>query len=280
MTNELSIKVESAIKLIKAAAPADGSPIEVCYSGGKDSDIILDLTKKSGVNYIAYYKNTTIDPPGTINHCLKNNVFIIQPKLTFLQLIENHGMPTRRVRHCCRYLKEYKILDTAIQGIRRVESVKRSKLYNPDDPIICRIYGSKKNHVSVVLPILNWSDEDVFEYISENHIECHPLYYNNKGEFNVSKRLGCLGCPLQSDNGVNDYLQYPTLLKTTTKSLLKWWYTHPSAKSHQKFSTPYGLLAHNLFFRTYHEYLNDTFTLFGETDWKKYIEQYFKIKLQ
>lgn len=36
------------------------------FSGGKDSIVLLDLTKKSGVKFEAFYSNTTIDPPGTI----------------------------------------------------------------------------------------------------------------------------------------------------------------------------------------------------------------------
>lgn len=61
MTDELQQKVERAVKLIQSAG-ADGKTVEVAYSGGKDSDVILELTR------MAIYKNTTIDPPGTIKH--------------------------------------------------------------------------------------------------------------------------------------------------------------------------------------------------------------------
>lgn len=67
MTEELQQKVERALKLIKSAG-ADGSVVEVSYSGGKDSDVILELTRMAGIKYKAIYKNTTIDPPGTIRH--------------------------------------------------------------------------------------------------------------------------------------------------------------------------------------------------------------------
>lgn len=71
MTDEQKQQVDRAVKLIQAAgkvAKEHGQPLEICYSGGKDSDVILELARMSGVEYRAIYKNTTIDPPGTIAH--------------------------------------------------------------------------------------------------------------------------------------------------------------------------------------------------------------------
>lgn len=67
MTDELKKKVDRAVALIKSAG-ADGSVVEVSYSGGKDSDVILELTRMAGIRCRAIYKNTTIDPPGTLKH--------------------------------------------------------------------------------------------------------------------------------------------------------------------------------------------------------------------
>ena len=67
MTDELQRKVDRAVKLIQQAG-RDGMEVEVAYSGGKDSDVILELTRMAGIKYRAIYKNTTIDPPGTIKH--------------------------------------------------------------------------------------------------------------------------------------------------------------------------------------------------------------------
>jgi phosphoadenosine phosphosulfate reductase len=120
-------KVARAIRLLKSI-PQDGE-IEVSYSGGKDSDVILELAKMSGIPFRAIYKNTTIDPPGTIKHCREKGVEIFQPKKSFMQIIEKKGMPTRRARFCCSELKEYKVLDRAIQGIRKTESKAREERY-------------------------------------------------------------------------------------------------------------------------------------------------------
>ena len=61
MTKELQKKVDFAIKLLQSI-PQDGD-IEISYSAGKDSDVILELAKMAGIPYRAIYKNTTIDPP-------------------------------------------------------------------------------------------------------------------------------------------------------------------------------------------------------------------------
>lgn len=200
MTDSLQIKVDKAIKLLRSTCR--DREVELSYSGGKDSDVILELAKMAGINYRAIYKNTTIDPPGTIRHVRENNVEIVRPKETFLQLIERKGFPTRRARFCCQVLKEYKIMDIAIQGIRRSESSKRAKLYK--EPTLCRNYNNNKaNHVEVILPILDWTDNDVVEFITERGIKLHPLYYTD-GKIDVKRRLGCMGCPLSKDRGIEN----------------------------------------------------------------------------
>ena len=125
MTEELKKKVNRAVKLIQQAG-RDAIP-EVAYSGGKDSDVILELARMSGIEFRAIYRNTTIDPPGTIAHVKANGVEILRPKQTFFQLIEQNGFPSRFMRFCCAKLKEYKILDRCIMGIRREESANRKK---------------------------------------------------------------------------------------------------------------------------------------------------------
>lgn len=86
----LERKVDFAIKLLQSIPTNDG-PIELSYSGGKDSDVILELARMSGIPFEAIYKNTTIDPPGTIAHCKEQGVTIVNPKISFLKLVEKKG---------------------------------------------------------------------------------------------------------------------------------------------------------------------------------------------
>lgn len=275
----LEDKINRAVKLLQVFAK--GKVVEVCFSGGKDSEVILELAKMAGINYRAIYKCTTIDPPHTIAHCKSKGVEIIHPKTKFFDLVKKNGFPTRPARFCCRELKEYKVLDNSVQGIRRSESVKRSKNYDAQEPVICRIYGSEMNHVDVCLPILEWTDKDVEQFIKMRGIKCHPLYYDEVGHFHVERRLGCIGCPLRSDNGIADFLQQPKFLKRLVECGKIWWDTHPNAASREKYCNIFDLVYHNLFCKSYDEYLRrKQCNLFGEVlDCKKYLEEYFGIKI-
>lgn len=215
MSPQLEKKVNQAIKLIQSAskiAAQNGCPeLELAYSSGKDSDVILELTKMAGVPYRAIYKNTTIDPSGTIKHAIDNGVEVMRPKKTFAELLAKKGLPTRFQRFCCEVLKEYKILDYAILGVRREESVKRAKMYN--EPEKCRVY-SKNVKARHYFPILDWTKEDLAEFIREREIKLHPLYYNEKGELDVSRRLGCMGCPLADKKArIDVFKEHPNLVK-------------------------------------------------------------------
>lgn len=269
-------KINHAIKLLQSI-PQD-SEIELCYSGGKDSDVILELAKMSGIPFKAIYKNTTIDPPGTIKHCKDKGVEIVQPRITFLNLVKKKGIPTRRRRFCCEVLKEYKILDRSIQGIRRCESNMRAKRYK--EPEFCRTYN-KKEKVRVYLPILEWTNKDVERFINEHKIECHPLYYDDKGKFRVERRLGCIGCPMKSDNGVREFLKYPKLLKQIIKSADEFLTTHPQCASAHRFKNAYELVYYNLFclnIDKYNTLMADNHLFNERFDCEKVIKSFFKLE--
>ena len=76
MTENLKNKINKAIRFLKSIKAEN---IELAYSGGKDSDVILALANMAGIKIKAVYKNTTIDPPGTIAHVLDKGVEKLQP---------------------------------------------------------------------------------------------------------------------------------------------------------------------------------------------------------
>lgn len=273
---DLQHKIDFAIKLLRAI-PQDG-PIELSYSGGKDSDVILELAKMAGIPFEAIYKNTTIDPPGTIKHCKDNGVTILQPKMSFLQIVEQKGTPSRFARFCCEILKEYKVYDRAIQGIRRCESVARAKRYK--EPEICRVY-SKTEKVRVYLPILEWTDDDVAKFIQERGIKCAPVYYDENGQFHVERRLGCIGCPLAYKDGLRDFEEYPKLFRQIVKAKQRFYDTHPNVG--KRFDrNVYNSFYYQFFCKDMDEYRAAvTGGLFPEqaVDTKKALEQHFGIEL-
>lgn len=279
MIMDLNRKIDLAIHLLQSI-PTDEGKIEVCYSTGKDSDVILELAKMSGIPYEAIYKNTTCDRPGSMTHAREMGATIRQPKHNFLQLIENAGWPSRWMRFCCKELKEYKIYDRAIVGIRRCESGARARRYK--EPERCRIY-SKNERARQYLPILEWSDEDVERFIKDRGLKCHPHYYDENGKFCVQRRVGCIGCPLQADKGIADFKEFPHIFRARARAYAKWMETHPDSKSTKTFPTAYHALCMKLFFDDMESY-NQVFgggQLFDECriDPKEYLERYFGIDL-
>ena len=244
MRPELEQKVERAIRLLQSI-PQDGD-IELSFSGGKDSDVILELAKMAGIPYRAIYKATTIDPPQTIAHAREMGAEVIYPKKTFFQLVSKSGFPSRFQRFCCSVLKEYKVCDRAIQGIRRSESRKRAEKYK--EPEVCRVYSAKEK-VKVYLPILEWTDEDVAEFIKERNIKCHPLYYSG-GQFDVTKRLGCMGCPLASRNKrIQFFKENPKWLKAWIRAGQKRYTSeaYQNGKANFKFKDAFEAMGYLLF---------------------------------
>lgn len=107
-----------------------GDPYQLGYSGGKDSDVILHLAKKSGVPFVAVHNHTTVDAPETVKYVRsKPYVFIEYPKFSMWQLIVKYKTPpTRIMRYCCKELKEYSgIGKKVITGVRKSESKRREK---------------------------------------------------------------------------------------------------------------------------------------------------------
>ena len=283
MNIHLQKKVSQAVKLLQVCYKAAGEPLEVAYSGGKDSDVILELAKMSGIEYRAIYKNTTIDPPGTIKHVKENGVEIRRPKETFFALMKKIGFPNRYVRYCCGILKEYKILDNCVMGIRKCESVRRSKRYS--EPTECRIFGgNKKNHVNAIYPILDWSDEDELEFIEVRGIKLHPLYYREDGSIDITKRLGCMCCPLMYyKKRLEAFKQYPGMVKAYLRCGEEFLMSHPESKLAKQNSDVYEYFVATAFFKNYKDFVKATSgdSIFSDgPDYKRLIEYYFDITLK
>ena len=274
---DLNRKIDFAIKLLQSI-PQDG-PIEISYSTGKDSDVILELAKMAGIPFEAIYKNTTIDRPGSLPHAREVGATIINPPKGMLKLIEESGWPSRWMRFCCKALKEYKVYDRAVLGIRRAESVARTKRYH--EPEVCRVY-SKTEKVRLYLPILEWTDEDVEQFIKMRGIKCHPHYYDADGNFCVKRRVGCIGCPLQADKGRADFKQYPRMFKAWVRAYHKWFTDHPDTKSAKTFANVYDAVYMKMFCNSMAEFYDAIAPpLFAEYQLhtKQFLEEYFDIDL-
>lgn len=178
-----------AIERIRYYTELCDKPIHLAYSGGKDSDTLLHLARRSNIKFVAEYKITGVDPYELVSHVKQDHpeVIRLRPNKTMWQLMIEHKMPPlRQVRYCCAELKEHNPPNTLIlTGIRWAESARRRKrpMFH-----IC----TKDKRVDYLHPIIDWTDEDVWGYIKENNIKYCSLY--DEG----FKRLGCVLCPMAS----------------------------------------------------------------------------------
>ena len=139
-------KYEHSIEVLKLASQMSeqyyGKPLLLTYSGGKDSDVLLQLALESGIKFEVQNSHTTVDAPQTVYHIrevfkklneqgTKAEVTHARYKdgrlVTMWNLIERKKYPpTRLARYCCAYLKETTTPNRFIAtGVRRTESVRR-----------------------------------------------------------------------------------------------------------------------------------------------------------
>jgi phosphoadenosine phosphosulfate reductase len=164
-----------------------------------------------------------------------------RPKpITMWSLIADHILPpTRKVRYCCASLKEPGGAGRiVVTGVRWAESINRKKTHdvvgfrgkpkstikmadelgaeyklnkhgevimNDDNDanrrMVEQCYRTRKTMVN---PIVDWTDEDVWDFLNSNSIPHCSLY--DEG----FKRLGCIGCPLSgSANMIRDFERWP-----------------------------------------------------------------------
>lgn len=224
----LSDKVKQSINRIKAFEPIDGGGYFLGFSGGKDSCVIKALSDMAGVKYEAHYNVTTVDPPELVRFIREHHPDVIfdVPKYSMRQLIIKNGYPpTRQGRYCCKFLKEASSIGkVTMTGTRWAESVRRKESHgivtifgrnryaqkyadengadyretkqggivmNMDNDLSRRtVELCYRTNKTLVNPIIDWSDEDVWEFIRTENIPYCKLY--DEGW----ERLGCIGCPL------------------------------------------------------------------------------------
>lgn len=209
-------------------------PLVITYSGGKDSDVLLHLAGKAGIQYEVLHSLTTADAPETVWHVrdtfhrleldgVKCDIDTHRTpdggNVTMWNLIPRKLMPpTRWMRYCCSELKEGGAGNRFIAtGVRWAESVKRKNrgalevlhwdiskrltLMNDNDESrmmmeTCQLKGKR-----VVNPIIDWKDADVLGYAAVEKICMNPLYGCGW------KRVGCIGCPLASKKSAEKNLR-------------------------------------------------------------------------
>jgi len=223
-------KATARIKQAREMATNAGNELVVAYSGGKDSDVLLDIAVRSGIPIRVEHNLSTVDAPETIYHVQETfyrleslgiPCKINRPDITMWQLIPKKLIPpTRRARYCCAHFKERRFENQhLLLGIRWAESPKRRErgahelldakkesrvVYTDENDKkrklveICGLRG----HVATN-PIIDWTTDEIWEYIRETKIKPNPLYERG------CKRVGCIGCPMAGKARGADFERYP-----------------------------------------------------------------------
>lgn len=185
------MKSGPSIKLIQEFE--QDRPYHVAFSGGKDSIVMYDLVKRAGVKHQAYFAISTVDPPQLTRfiRTFYPEVIFLRPPLSMYQLIIKSGLPIRSIKgkagkFCCRSLKEYTGKgEFLVMGIRSAESSRRAKTRRYFE-VDTRKEMAGKMYLN---PIIDWSDQDVWDYIHSNKLPYPGLYDCG------FTRVGCIGCP-------------------------------------------------------------------------------------
>jgi len=202
---------DSAIATLKQYEPLEG--YYIAFSGGKDSIVILDLVRRSGVNHDVHFNITSVDPPELIAFIKEYypDVERHRPKLTMFQLIEKQSfLPTCKSRFCCDVLKEHGGSGRlVITGIRKAESNRRSKR------TMFEISRNDKTKRMIHI-IIDWTDKDVWDYIRTLGLPYCKLYDSGW------KRIGCIGCPMiNSKERQRQFALYPNHKKAYIYAISK-----------------------------------------------------------
>lgn len=195
-------KIEIAIERLKTFEPKEG--YYLAFSGGKDSIVIKKLAEMSDVKFESHYNYVGIDPPELVKFIKKyhKDVFFEKPEVPFFKQFIKSGYPTRQMRWCCELLKEKSGNNRfIITGIRWAESTSRKNRKMVE-------FSNKENQRKRFLNlIIDWSNEDVWDFIKLYKIPYCELY--DRGW----ERVGCLFCPMNRKNRLEQVELYPKFRK-------------------------------------------------------------------
>ncbi|MEE9354773.1 MAG: phosphoadenosine phosphosulfate reductase family protein [Methylococcaceae bacterium] len=218
--NLLNEKEKSAIQFLRQEEPVVGNPpYWVGFSGGKDSVVLKDLVLRAKVRHEFHYSVTTIDPPELIRFIRDCHPDIMwdKPRRPFMIAMSERGLPMRPYhRWCCQEYKESGPASTSkcrlvVLGIRRAESSNRKVRKAKEQ---CFRVKSK----IMINPILEWLDEDIWNYIKKHKIPYCNLYDQGFA------RLGCVGCPFASQkNRDREFEKWPKYRKLYKIYINKLW---------------------------------------------------------
>lgn len=127
--------------------------------------------------------------------------------------------------------ERYGIGKRSIEGMRAAESRNR-KDYEPEQCDTRKWMKGAKH----ILPILTWTEEDVWNYIREHGLP-YSKYYD--APYNLS-RHGCVGCPLCNSRQMQlEFKMFPGYARRMIVAVERYMSTHPNGFLVRNFADGY-----------------------------------------
>ena len=174
------------------------------FGGGKDSAVTAILAKKALGKVPLLFIDTTLEFPETYEYVetfSNTHGFVLlkdkkdefyRSDQDFFELCKRLGPPSIYCRWCCHIFKERPVRDFInekkdvdlifLTGIRKLESRRRGN-YLPIEP------GKRIKGQTLVQPIIDWKDFEVWLYLLWKKIKINELYKVGHA------RVGCWPCP-------------------------------------------------------------------------------------
>lgn len=236
----LEDKIHEAEEALRTAAKISKQyyqkPLIITYSGGKDSDVMLDIALHclKPDEFEVLNSHTTLDAPETVYYIRERFAELEKQGVTctvkyptyrgkrtdFWRLVAEKGLPTRLMRYCCQVLKETSAPNRFIAiGVRESESQKRKgrDLFSNWARVYSEAVYYSLDHVKEVYEEAQEKDE-VWDCIfiqkakRNDDLIVNPIYHFTESDvwtyirdrelkYNPLYdqgylRVGCIGCPL------------------------------------------------------------------------------------
>jgi len=228
----LEDKIKEAEQVLRLASEMSktyyGKPLVICYSGGKDSDVMLDIAKKclNHDDFEVLNSHTTVDAPETVYHirevfkrCEAEGIHtgIRMPTYkgkptSMWRLIEEMGTPPTRIqRYCCRVLKEASVPNRLIAvGVREDESIMRRgrDVFSTRAKTKAEAEHRSLQHTYAMFKLDQLGKEDAYECVfiqnckAQKDAISNPIYHFTEHDvWEYANRFGVFMNPLYKRDG-------------------------------------------------------------------------------
>lgn len=254
MINSLDYKIDEALNAIEDAVNSLTTKRGVVlFSGGRDSVVLKHIIDNSCYSNKFVYRNvrTTLESSNLIDFLYSfDDVEKIEPKMSVYELIRHVGyMPSPSSKFCCKVVYQ----DTMSKAVEDTNIVLWGKRLNEKGRTLAQC-NKEFNGKMFVSPLLNFTEEDICNYIEYNNIEVckdYTLY---------GKCLNCAICVKRSKEikmqCIDKYIDIASELKLACFDV---WSSNPILQS--KFVSA-----------------DDYWRWWLDIDWRAYYEKYVRGK--